>query len=81
MHSKQQSRHQAGILVQENPAHSQEKHTHYGVEDHVEEMVRSCGQLTEEVVHAKGEYSERSVGFMAPLLSRDTHYCCQMQVT
>lgn len=68
VHSKQQRRHQAGSLVQEQPAHSQEKHTHHGVQHHVEQMVGSCGQLTEEVVQSEGENGQRSIRLVAPLL-------------
>lgn len=68
VNSKQQRCHQAGSLVQEQSAHSQEKHTHYGVENHIEQMVGSCAQLTEEVVQSEGEYGQRSVRLMAPLL-------------
>ena len=68
VHSKQQCCHQAGSLVQEQSAHSQEKHTYYSVQNNIEQMVGSCIQLTEEVVQSEGEYSKGSVRFMAPLL-------------
>lgn len=72
MDSKQQGGHQAGSPVQEQSADSQEKHTHHGMKNNVEQMVRSCTQLTEEVVQSEGEDSQGSVRFMTPLLGVDT---------
>lgn len=83
VHSKQQRRHQAGSLVQEYSAHSQKKHTYHSMQNNVEQMIGSCTQLTEEVVHSKCEYGEGSVRFVAPLLYWETylHVCCQMWVS
>lgn len=56
VHSEQQSRDQAWCLILEHAAHSQEKDTHNGMEDDVEEVVGGRAQLTEEVVQSESEY-------------------------
>lgn len=68
MHGEQQGRDQAGSLVLEHAAHSQEKDAHGDVEDDVEEVVGGRAQLTEEVVQSEGEYRQRPVRLVAPLL-------------
>lgn len=68
VHGEQQGRDQAGSLILEDAAHSQEEDAHGGVEDDVEEVVGGRAQLTEEVVQSESEYRQRPVGFVAPLL-------------
>ncbi len=68
MDSKQQSRYEAGVSVQEQTAEVEEEDTHHGMEKHIEEVVRWGAQLAEQVIEAEGENSKRSVGLMAPLL-------------
>lgn len=68
VHGEQQGRDQAGSLVLEHAAHSQEEDAHGGVENDVEEVVGGRAQLTEEVVQSESEHRQRPVRFVAPLL-------------
>lgn len=68
VHGEQQGRDQAGGLILEHAAHSQEEDAHDGMKDDVEEMVGGGAQLAEEVVQAESEHRERPVWFVTPLL-------------
>lgn len=65
---EQQRGHQAGGPVHQQAAEAQEQDAHGHVEKDVKQMVGGWTQLTQQVVQAKGEHSERPVGFMTPLL-------------
>lgn len=68
VHCEQQGCDQAGRLVLEHAAHSQEEDAHDGVEDDIEKVVGGRAQLAEEVVQSECEYRERPVRFVTPLL-------------
>lgn len=71
VHGKQQGRDQAGGLILEHAANSQEEDAHDSMEDDIEEVVGGRAQLAEEVVQSESEYRERPVRFVATLLCRE----------
>lgn len=75
VNSKQKSRYEAGVSVQEQATEVKEENAHHGVKNNIQKVVRWGAQLTEQVIEAEGENSERSVGLMAPLLKNKTRVC------
>lgn len=72
VNGKQKSCYEAGASVQEQATEVKEEDAHHGVKTHVQKVVGWGAQLAEQVIEAEGENSERSVGFMAPLLKNKT---------